>query len=99
MLWPLVTSPPGVWRKYRQELRESFVLRDLATFGRAIDFLHHDRLFALYPQVVSALMEDLYRSDGTPKRKIARLARLATKGRVPVRQLLADLFAAGRGYL
>ena len=28
-----------------------------------------------------------------------RLARRATKGRVPVRRILADLLEAGRGYL
>jgi electron transfer flavoprotein-quinone oxidoreductase len=89
----------GRLARYKQELKESFVLRDLATFGRAIDFLHHDRLFTVYPQVISALMEDLYRSDGTPKEKIHRLARRAANGRVPVRRMLADLFEAGRGYL
>ncbi len=89
----------GRLERYKEELKESFVLRDLTTYGRAIDFLHHDRLFTLYPQVISALMEDLYRSDGTPKQRIARLARRATKGRVPVRQMLADLLEAGRGYL
>jgi electron transfer flavoprotein-quinone oxidoreductase len=89
----------GRLAKYRAELKESFVLRDLATYGRAIDFLHHDRLFTLYPQVIGALMEDLYRSDGTPKQKILRLARRATKGRVSVRRMLADLLEAGRGYV
>jgi hypothetical protein len=44
-------------------------------------------------------MEDLYRSDGAPKQRILRLARGATKGRVPVRRMLADLLEAGRGYL
>jgi electron transfer flavoprotein-quinone oxidoreductase len=85
--------------RYKEELKETFVLRDLKTYGRAIDFLHHDRLFTLYPQVISALMEDLYRSDGTPKERIWRLARGATKSRVPLRQMLADLWQAGRGYL
>jgi electron transfer flavoprotein-quinone oxidoreductase len=85
--------------RYKEELKESFVLRDLTTYGRAIDFLHHDRLFTLYPQVISALMEDLYRSDGTPKQRIMRLARGATKGRVSARRMLADLLEAGRGYL
>ena len=85
--------------RYKDELEGTFVLRDLRTYGRAVDFLHHDRLFTLYPQVISALMEDLYRSDGTPKQKIWPLLRRATKGRVPLRQMLADLFHAGRGYL
>jgi electron transfer flavoprotein-quinone oxidoreductase len=83
---------------YRDALKESFVLRDLATFHRAIDFMHHDRLFTVYPQIVGALMEDLYRSDGSPKLKIGRLARRAAKGRVPLRRVMTDLLEAG-GYL
>ena len=71
----------------------------MTTFGRAIDFLHHDRLFTVYPRVVSALMEDLYRSDGRPKQKIGRLGRRAVKGVLPVRQLIADAFEGGRAFL
>ena len=90
----------GRLAKYRSELEKSFVLRDLATWGKAIDFMHHDRLFTLYPQVISALMEDLYRSDGTPKERILRVARRAVAGRgVPLRRILADLLEAGRGYV
>ena len=85
--------------RYGNELKESFVLRDLSTFGRAIDFMHHDRLFTVYPQLVGALMEDLYRSDGAPKAKIGRLVRRAAKGRVSTRRLVADLLEAGRGYV
>ena len=85
--------------RYREELKETFVLRDMRTFGRAIDFMHEDRLFTVYPRVVGALMEDLYRSDGSPKQKIGRLGRKALKDELTVPQLIADLFKGGRGYL
>jgi electron transfer flavoprotein-quinone oxidoreductase len=85
--------------RYREELDRSFVLRDLKTYGKAIDFLHHDRLFTVYPRVISALMEDLYRSDGRPKEKIGRLARRAVRGEVSVRQLVADALQGGRAFL
>ncbi len=85
--------------RYAAELKQSFVLRDMNTFGRAIDFLHRDRLFTVYPRVVSALMEDLYRSDGDPKEKIGRLSRRAAKDELPVRQLIADLLKGGRAFL
>jgi electron transfer flavoprotein-quinone oxidoreductase len=85
--------------RYRKELKKSFVLRDMTTFGRAIDFMHHDRLFTVYPRVVSALMEDLYRSDGYPKKKIVSLGRRAMKDALPVRQLIADMFEGGRALL
>jgi electron transfer flavoprotein-quinone oxidoreductase len=89
----------GRLSRYRDELEQSFVLRDLSTAGRAIDFMHHDRLFTVYPQLIGALMEDLYRSDGNPKVKMGRLVQRAAKGRVPLRRLIADLLEAGRGYL
>jgi electron transfer flavoprotein-quinone oxidoreductase len=89
----------GTLARYKRELEETFVLRDLKTWGKAIDFMHHDRLFGLYPELISALMEDLYRSDGTPKERILRVARRAGAGRVSVRRLLADLLEVGRGYM
>jgi electron transfer flavoprotein-quinone oxidoreductase len=85
--------------RYGKELERSFVLRDLKTFGQAIGFMHHDRLFTAYPQVVSALMEDIYRSDGTPRRKIARVGLRALRGRISARHLIADAYEGGRGYL
>jgi len=85
--------------RYAGELERSFVLKDMKTFDRAVDFMREDRLFTVYPRVISALMEDLYRSDGTPKEKIGPLARRALKGELPVRALITDLFRGGRGYL
>ena len=84
---------------YGKQLRRSFVLRDLKTYRNAIGFMHHDRLFTDYPAVVSALMEGLYRSDGVPKRRIARLGLQAVKGRLPLRRLAADALEVGRSYL
>jgi len=75
------------------------VLRDLATWDRASGFMHEDRLFTEYPQVVSTLMEGLYRSDGAPKQRLGPLVRRAVKDRLSLRQLVADLFRGGRGYL
>jgi electron transfer flavoprotein-quinone oxidoreductase len=86
-------------RRYKKELEESFVLRDLATWGRAIDFMHADRLFTVYPRLIGALVEDLYRSDGTPKQRAGRLGRRALKDELPLRKLIADLYRGGRGYL
>jgi electron transfer flavoprotein-quinone oxidoreductase len=85
--------------RYAEELKQSFVLRDMKTFQRAVDFLHRDRLFTVYPRVVGALMEELYRSDGEPKEKIGRLGRQAVKDEVPLRQLIADLLQGGRAFL
>ena len=85
--------------EYGHQLKRSFVLRDLRTYGRAIGFMKGDRLFTTYPRIVGRLMEDLYRSHGTPKVRISRLARRAVKGQVTVRQLVGDAWRGGRGYL
>jgi electron transfer flavoprotein-quinone oxidoreductase len=84
---------------YASALKQSFVLRDMKTYQRAIDFMHQDRLFMEYPRVVDALMEDLYRSDGTAREKIGRLSRRAAKGEVPLRRLAADVLKGGRAFL
>ncbi len=85
--------------RYRKALEESFVLRDLRTYQKAIDFLHHDRLFTVYPRVISRLLEDIYRSDGRPKARIGRLARRVFKGELSAWQLAADVFKIGRAFL
>ena len=84
---------------YERRLKENSVLRDLSTWQRAIDFMQEDRLFTVYPRLVSRLMEDLYRSDGSPKQRIGRLGRRAVKDEVSLRRLLTDLYRGGRGYL
>jgi electron transfer flavoprotein-quinone oxidoreductase len=89
----------GRLAEYHRQLKRSFVLRDLRTFGRAIGFMKGDRLFTTYPRIAGKLLEDLYRSDGKPKVKIARLARQAVKGEVSLRQMAGDAWRGGRGYL
>ena len=75
---------------YEQRLRDSFVMKDLGTWGRATDFLRRDQVFSLYPAIVGELMESIYRSDGRPKRRIGRLAVDAVRGKVPLGQLIRD---------
>jgi electron transfer flavoprotein-quinone oxidoreductase len=84
---------------YQERLRESYVLKDLKTWGKACNFLHGDRMFSVYPKIVGDLMESIYRSDAQPKRKIGRLGRDVLKGKLPLRQLIADGIAAGRSYI
>ena len=84
---------------YDERLRESFVLRDMKTYDRAVHLLHRDRIFSAYPKLVGALMDGLYRSDGTPKQRLGRLGRAALEGRVALRELVGDLIEAGRSYL
>jgi electron transfer flavoprotein-quinone oxidoreductase len=84
---------------YQQRLGESFVLRDMKTNRRAVKLLHNDRLFSLYPELLSDLVEGLYRADAKPKRRGMALGRQVLSGRVPLRQAAADLLRIGRAYL
>ena len=84
---------------YDSLLADSYVMKDLKTWKRAGEFLKRDEMFALYPELIEGLMESMYRSDGRPKQRIARLGLDAVRGRVSWRQLLKDGIAAGRSYL
>ncbi len=84
---------------YQERLKQSFVLRDMTTFRRAVDFMHHDRLFEAYPRVVGTLMEKIYRSDGQPKQKIGKLGREALRDVLPLRRVIGDLIEGGRAFL
>jgi electron transfer flavoprotein-quinone oxidoreductase len=81
--------------KYEERLRESFVLRDMLTFGKTADLMHNDRLFTVYPRLVGKIMEELYRSDGNPKKGMGKVAWDAA-GEIPLGQLLADAVNGGR---
>lgn len=85
--------------RYGDELKRSFVLRDLKTWRRAIGFMRSDRLFTVYPRVVGTLMEEIYRSEGHPKSKILKLSRRSVAGALTVRQLISDMYRAVRAYL
>ena len=84
---------------YDALLADSFVMKDLKTWKRAGEFLKRDQVFALYPELIEGLMENIYRSDGRPKRRIARLGLDVLRGKVSWRRLLEDGIAAGRSYL
>jgi electron transfer flavoprotein-quinone oxidoreductase len=85
--------------QYEDRLKESFVLKDMKTFKEAVSWMHTERLFSAYPQLVNSIMEELYRSDGKPKRKIGKIGWDAIKGTVSKRHLIADLLKGGRSLI
>ncbi|MGB8346482.1 MAG: hypothetical protein WCD86_16475, partial [Ktedonobacteraceae bacterium] len=82
--------------RYRKRLEDSFVLRDLKTFRRAPDFVNNERLQNVYPELLCQAMENLYRSDGTPRRKVGRVMYDTLREKVPLRTLLSDSWQAMR---
>jgi electron transfer flavoprotein-quinone oxidoreductase len=82
--------------QYRERLQESFVLKDMRTFEKAVHWMGNDRLFSVYPNLVATVMEQVFRSDGSPREKIGRLGWNALRDTMPIRHLIADLMKGGR---
>lgn len=89
----------GRLSQYEKRLKESFVLKDMKTFRGSAELMHNDRLFSEYPRMIGAIMEQLYRSDGLPKKSMGRTAWDAATGTVPLAQLIADAMKGGRSLL
>jgi len=84
--------------RYENRLRESFVLRDMKTFAKTTDLMHNDRLFSAYPQMVGTIMEEIFKSDGKPRKSLGRICREAARV-LPIGQLIADAFKGGRSLI
>jgi len=55
---------------YRRKMEESFVLRDMKTFAKAPMFMNSPRIYEIYPEMLTRVMEAIYRQDAKPKRHI-----------------------------
>jgi electron transfer flavoprotein-quinone oxidoreductase len=64
---------------YEDLLRKDFVLKDIATFKKASEFLQNDRLYKLYPATACRLFYKLWAVDGAKKRVFDELLEV-TKG-------------------
>lgn len=60
--------------RYEALLNESFVMKDLRTFGNVWQVLNNPRLFGKYPAVVTGLLEDLMWIGTDPKPKLSSTA-------------------------
>ena len=85
--------------QYEDRLKESFVLKDMKTYERSADFMHNDRLFSVYPQLVGKIMEQVFQSKGRPRKKMGRIAWQAVKETLPLKDLAADLIKGGRSLI
>ncbi len=85
--------------RYRTRLQSSFVLKDLKNFRRAPAFVNNERLQNLYPELLCQAAENVFRSDGRPRRKIGRTVLDTLRGKVSLWTLLRDGWQAGRAML
>lgn len=84
---------------YKKKLDESFIIKDMKTFQGAVGMMHMERLFQTYPEVLAAVLEQLYRVGGAPRSKLLRLARKEALKRVGLKDLIADGIKIGRALL
>jgi electron transfer flavoprotein-quinone oxidoreductase len=84
---------------YKKKLAASFVLKDMKKFRNAPGMMRLERLSRTYPQVISGIMEKLYRVDGAPRSGLLRLARREALKRVGLEGLVADGVKIGRSLL
>ncbi len=82
--------------RYRKRLEENFVLQDLKKFRHAPAFVNNERLQNVYPALFCQTAENLFRSNGTPRRKLGRVMLDTMRGNVPLCTLLRDGWQAAR---
>ncbi len=85
--------------QYEARLKDSFVLKDMKTFKKAASWMRTDRLFSEYPQLINRIMEEIYRSDGTPRKKIGKIGWDAIKGNISKRDIITDLLKGGKSLI
>ncbi len=85
--------------RYRTQLEKSFVLQDMKKFRHAPAFMNNERLQNVYPELLCEAAEQVFRSDGRPRRKIGRTVLHTLRGKISLRTLLRDGWEAGRSLL
>ncbi|MBK7983122.1 MAG: FAD-dependent oxidoreductase [Candidatus Competibacteraceae bacterium] len=85
---------------YRKNLKRRNVSTDFRAYRHAPAFVNSARLQNLYPEVVASGMEQLFRVDGNPKRKILPLARqMIRQYQIKPSDMLRDGYQMMRAYL
>jgi len=82
--------------RYRKQLESSFVLKDLKKYRHAPAFINNEHLQNVYPDLICETMENIFRSNGMPRRKLGRVVLGTMREKVPLRTLLRDGWQAGR---
>ncbi|MBA4399539.1 MAG: FAD-dependent oxidoreductase [Anaerolinea sp.] len=84
-------------QSYPSRLEKSFVMQDMRTYARAVDFMKNERLFEAYPALLSNILADIYRQDAQPKKNlIPTLLKNLKASKISLLDLLKDALAGGR---
>src|SRR5213083_788090 len=88
----------GTLQAFERKLRTDPPLKDMYTFNRVPAYLRKSRLYNVYPELVCAAAEAVYRVDGNGKRKIFKELRSQAKGRVSLFSLVRDMIGGARTF-
>ena len=66
--------------RYKELLKESFVLRDLEAYRNAPELLENKRMFKAYPELVTGLAGRLFTVDGAPPVHLMKMIMGQIKG-------------------
>lgn len=84
-------------QSYTARLEKSFVLQDMRTYSRAVDFMNNPRLFEAYPELLTRIFSDIYRQEAQPKKNLVPTAlRAIRESPISLFQILKDALAGGR---
>jgi electron transfer flavoprotein-quinone oxidoreductase len=84
--------------RYRKRLESSFVLKDLKKYRHASAFINNEHLQNVYPDLICDTMENIFRSNGMPRRKLGRVILGTMREKVSLRTLMRDGWQAGRAF-
>jgi electron transfer flavoprotein-quinone oxidoreductase len=82
--------------RYRKQLESSFVLKDLKKYRHAPAFINNEHLQNVYPDLICDTMENIFRSNGKPRRKLGRIVLGTIRQEVSLLTLVRDGWQAGR---
>jgi electron transfer flavoprotein-quinone oxidoreductase len=88
---------PNRFALYMQYFKESSVYRDMETFQHTYPLLENPRLFGLYPDLVSEIMEGMFGVSDRPAKKLSGAILHSLRGKASVWTVVKDLLQIGRG--
>lgn len=82
---------------YPARLEKSFVMQDMRTYAKAVDFMTNERMFESYPELISQIFRAIYRQDAQPKKNLVPTVMQAVKkSPVSIYNIIRDALAGGR---
>lgn len=82
--------------RYINELKESFVFRELEAFKNAPKFLSNKRIYSNYPELLNDFFRELLTVDGNPRRVYSTLRKVMRKKGLSLFRAILDGLSAVR---